>query len=90
MSTLIFMNIEGRGHSVTLVQGHTDSTFSNFFSIETTRPIEVKFHVEPQWDGERKFVQTVEITLPRWPPYPHIIIKHKKKYYSLESKGRLP
>ena len=27
------------------------STFSNIFSSETTGQIEVKFHVEPPWDG---------------------------------------
>ena len=25
-------------------------TFSNFFSLETSRPIEAKFHVKPPWD----------------------------------------
>ena len=29
------------------MQGHSDSTFSNFFSLETARPIEAKFHMEP-------------------------------------------
>ena len=43
-----FMNI--KGHSLTLVQGHSDSTFSNFFSLETARPIEAKFQMEPPWD----------------------------------------
>ena len=38
------------GHSLTLVQGHSDSTFSNFFFLETARPIEAKFHVKPPWD----------------------------------------
>ena len=28
-----------------------DSTFSNFFFLETAWPIEAKFYVEPQWDG---------------------------------------
>ena len=32
---------------IDLGQGHLDSTFSNFFSLETTRPIEAKLHVEP-------------------------------------------
>ena len=32
------------------VQGHSDSTFSNFFSLETARWIEANFHVEPPWD----------------------------------------
>ena len=29
-------------------------TFSNFFSLETARPIEAKFHVEPPCDGAMK------------------------------------
>ena len=29
-------------------------TFSNFFSLETARQIETKFHVEPPWDGRIK------------------------------------
>ena len=48
------MNIKGQGHSLTLIQGHSDSTFSNFFSLETALPIEAKFHMEPQWDRETK------------------------------------
>ena len=44
------MNIKGQGHSVTLDQGHPNSTFGNFFSIETARPIEAKFHVVTPWD----------------------------------------
>ena len=30
------------------------STFSKFFSSETSGPIEAKFHVEPPLDGETK------------------------------------
>ena len=30
-----------------IVQGHSDSTFSNFFSSKNTRPIEAIFHVQP-------------------------------------------
>ena len=48
------MNIKGQGHSVALVQGHSDSTFANFFFLETAKPIEAKFHVEPPWDGGTK------------------------------------
>ena len=29
----------------------SDSTFSNFFSLETAGPIESIYHVEPPWDG---------------------------------------
>ena len=48
------MNIKGQGHSLTLVQCHSDSTFSTSFSLETARLIEAKYHVEPQWDGGTK------------------------------------
>ena len=48
------MNIKGQGHSLTLVQGHSDSTFSSFLSLETARPIGTKFHMEPPWDGGTK------------------------------------
>ena len=41
------MNIKGHGHSLTFVQGHSDSTFSNFFSLKHTSPIEAKF--QPPW-----------------------------------------
>ena len=41
------MTTKGQGHSLTFIQGHSDVTFSNFFSLETARPIEAKFHVEP-------------------------------------------
>ena len=48
------MIIKGLSHSLTLVQGHSYSTFLNFFFLETARPIEAKYHVEPQWDGGTK------------------------------------
>ena len=47
------MNIKGKGHSLTLVQGHSDSAFSNF-SLETARPIKAKFHMESPWDNGTK------------------------------------
>ena len=48
------MNIIGQGHSLTLVQGYLDSTFSNFFFLETAWPIETKFYVKHPWDGGTK------------------------------------
>ena len=48
------MNIKGQGHSLTLVQSHSDSTNSNFFSLKTARPIEAKFHMGPPWDTRPK------------------------------------
>ena len=46
---------------MTLVQGQSDSTFANFFSLERAQPIQAKFHVEPQWDGGIKVVQMVQV-----------------------------
>ena len=49
------MNIKSQGHSLTLIQSHSDSHFQiSFFSLETARPTEAKFHVEPPWDGGMK------------------------------------
>ena len=50
------MNINGQGHSLTFVQGHSDSTFSNFFFLDTAQPIEIKFYVDKR---EQKFDQIV-------------------------------
>ena len=47
------MNIKGH-HPLTLVQGHSDSTFSNFFFLETL-PIEARFQMGPPRDGGTKF-----------------------------------
>ena len=48
------MNIKGQGYPFTLVQCHSYSTFSTFFSLETAWSIEARFHVEPQWDAGTK------------------------------------
>ena len=48
------MNNKGQGHLLTLIQGHSDSTFSNFFSLETTRLFEAKCHVDHPWNGGMK------------------------------------
>ena len=71
MSTRIFMKIKGHGHSLTLVQDHSDSTFSNFFSLETARAIEPKFHVELPWDGEMIVSPKDLCHTTRWPPCPY-------------------
>ena len=52
------MNIKDQGHLLTLVQGHSVSTFSNFFSLETARLIEARFHVDHPWDGGMKIYST--------------------------------
>ena len=54
------MNIKGQSHlltlvmTLTLVQGHSDLTFSNFFFLETAKLIEAKFQLEPPLDRGTK------------------------------------
>ena len=45
---------QSQGHSLTLVQGHSDLMFTNFFSLETTGPVEAKFYVAPPLDLKTK------------------------------------
>ena len=52
------MNKKGQCHSLTLVPCHIESTFSNFFFLETAWPIEAKFYVEPPWDESMKVCTT--------------------------------
>ena len=50
------MNIKGQGHSLTFVLGHSDPTFSNFFSLETAKPIGAKSRgTSVGWDNEREY-----------------------------------
>ena len=72
------MNIKGQGHSLTLIQSHSDSTFSNFFSIETAGPVEAKSHMEPPWDGPGHMISMTALP---------IYGKNLKKSSSLEPKG---
>ena len=79
------MNIKGQGHSLTLVQGHSDSTFSNFFSLETARPIKDKFHVQPPRGKEIKHCSNGSGHMTNVATMP-IYNKNLKKSSSLESK----
>ena len=81
------MNIKGQGHFLTLVQGHSDSTFSNVFSLETAGPIEAKFHVEPPWDEGIKSGSNGPGLLTNMAAMP-IYGKNLKSSSSLEPKGR--
>ena len=92
MSTFTFVTIKGQCHSLTLVQGHSDITFANFFSLETAGPIEAKFHVEPplvgSWGGGAKEYSNGlghMISMAAMPVYGKNL---KKKSSSLEPKGR--
>ena len=80
------MNIKGHCHSLIMVQGHSDSTFPNFFFLETARPIEAKFHVEPQWNGGTKVCSNGPAHMTNMATM-HIYGKNLKKLSSLEPKG---
>ena len=80
------MNIKGQGYSLTLVQGHSDSTFTNFFSLETTGLIEATFHVDPPWDEGMKYCSNGPGHMTSLAAIP-IYGKNLKKS-SLEPKGR--
>ena len=68
------MNIKGQGHSMTLDQGHIDSSFSNFFSLETAWPIEAEIHVETPWDGRTKVCSNGPGHIwPIWPPCSYMV-----------------
>ena len=58
MSKWSIMNIKDQGHSLTFIQGHSGSTFSNFFSLETPKQTEANFHVERPWDRGMKVSTT--------------------------------
>ena len=85
------MNIKGQGHSLTFVQGHSDSTFSNFFSSKkkNTRPIEAKFHNEPPWDIGMKICSNVPGHMTKMASRP-IYGKNLQKFPSSEPRGRWP
>ena len=63
------------------------STFSNIFSSETTGPIEVKFHMEPPWDGGTKVCSNRPGHMTKMAAMP-IYGKNLKKSSSPESIGR--
>ena len=78
------MNIKGQGLSLTLVQGHLGSTFS----LETAKPIEVKFHVKPPWDGGTKVCSNGPRHMTNMAGMPIYGKNFKKKSSSPEPKGR--
>ena len=63
------------------------SAFSNIFSSETTGPIEVKFYMEPPWDGGTKVCSNGPGHMTKMAAMP-IYGKKLKKSSSPEPKGR--
>ena len=81
------MDIKGQGHPLTLVQCHSDSTFSNFFFLETARPIEAKFQVKPPLGWGTKVCSNGPGHLTSMAAMP-IYSKKLKKSSTLELKSR--
>ena len=65
------------------------STISNIFSSETTGPIEVKFHMEPPWDGGTKVCSNGPGHMTKMAAM-LIYGKNLKKSFPPEPKGRWP
>ena len=74
------MNIKGQGHSLTLVQGHSDSSFSNVFFFKTAKQIEAKFHTDPPRDGKTKVCSNSQGRITKMATMP-IYGKNIKKIY---------
>ena len=90
MSTWTYiMNIKGQGHSVSFVQGHSDSTFANFFSLEKGKPFEAKFHVEPPGDGGTKVCSNGPGHMTNMATTPYMLKTLKKSSFS-GTKNRWP
>ena len=80
------MNIKGQGHSLTFVQGNSESTFSNFLSSKKAMPIEAIFHVEPSWEGRMKVNTNSVCHMTKMATMP-IYARKLSKSSSLEPKG---
>ena len=81
------MNIKNQGHSLTLVQVHSNSTFPNFFFLEISGPIEAKFHVQSPWDRRTKVCSNGPGHMTNMATV-LICGKNIKKFSSLEPKGQ--
>ena len=62
-------------------------TFSNFFSIETSKPIKAKFQMEPPWDRGMRVCSNNLCHMTYMAAMP-IYGKNLKKSSSLEPKGQ--
>ena len=83
MRTWTFMNIKGQCHSLTFVQGHSDS-ISKLLCSDTARPIEAKFYIEPPWDvGNENLFRCSR-------SHAHIWWKTSKLFFLAEPRGRWP
>ena len=65
-------------------------TFSNFFSLETSRPIGAKFHVQPPWDRWMKVYSTNGLCYLTSMAAMPIYGKNLQKSSSLEPKSQWP
>ena len=73
MSTWTYTKFKGQGHSLTLVQGHSNSAFWNFFPDKPLGRLKPNFMWSLRLMGERKFVQMVQVPWPSWLPCPYMV-----------------
>ena len=69
-------------------EGHSDSTFSNFFSSKNTRLLDAEFHMEPPWDVGMKLCSNVLGHMPKLVSRSIYMVKTSKKSSSSEPRGR--
>ena len=87
-----YMNLYENQRSRSFIDLHPRSlrfTFLNFFSLEISKPIEAKFHVEPSWDRGMKVCSNGLCHMTNMAAMP-IYGKNLKKSSSLEPKGQWP
>ena len=89
MSMWLFMTTQGQGHSLTFVQSHSESTFSNFFSTKNTKLFEAKLCMEPSWDVGMKIYSNVLGHMTKMVSRP-IYGKNLQNSSSLEPRGCWP
>ena len=77
------MNTKGQDLLLTLVQGHSDLIFSNFFFLETAKLIEAKCQTEPPWDRGTKVCSNAPVHMTNMAAMP-IFDKNLNKSSSLE------
>ena len=76
-----------RSSSVIAFVGHSDSTISNFFHLETAKPIEAKIYVQPPWYEGMKLSTNGLCHNTKMPPCSYMLKKTLKSCF-LKPKSR--
>ena len=76
------MSIEGQGHFLTLAQGHLHLKIKTGFSQKPLGQSKPNFICKLSGTKKWKFIDTMVVTLPRWPPCPYIVKTLQKTFFS--------